>query len=344
MRFCRGQVTLLVCSFALIFCTYAQPPEHFDLTATAGAGFDVRVAHDALLQEAEGYFAFAGGDGGQGGAVVFVTNLNDSGSGSLRSFAEQSGPLIILFEDGVDGTITLNNGLDVADDKTVWGRHRDGSSADIFIHPVSSADGFVIGSSVSNIIIANLKGDALGPNDAAPDLVSVRGSVVWVHHVSGFGNLSDPSDIDDFVDVSGGTDVTISWSRMDDWVSPVGLRGGGRVTLHHNLYRNCTGRQPRTTNGMLAHNYNNWLDRWFSHGMSPNSGSEILVENNIFDADSDPEAIDPSGGSWDGSGNVFTGGAMATESPTTVFTPPYPYVLDSTDGLRERLEAEAGWQ
>lgn len=307
-------------------------------------GFDPVVAHTQLLSEAEGYFKEAGGTGGQGGDVYYVDNLNDSGSGSLRDGMQQSGSTIILFDDGLNGRITLDDELVVASNKTVWGRHRDGSSADIFIHPVSSADGFRIFSSVSNVIICNLKGDALGPNDSAPDLVFVSGSVVWVHHVTGFGNLDSPSDIDDFVDVSGGTDVTISWCRIQDWVASVGLRGSGRVTLHHTLFRQCSARQPRTTNGMQAHAYNNWLDRWFSHGMSPNSGSEILAENNIFDAGSDNEAIDPSGGSWGGSGNVFIGGAMATESPTSVFTPPYSYTLDPTDDLRARLEAEAGWQ
>lgn len=338
MRFCAA---LALC---VVTYVWAQPDPPLQLTVGETSGFDPVAAHEALLAEATGYFVFAGGNGGQGGEVVYVSNLNDSGSGSLRSFVEQSGPLIILFEDGVDGTITLDDQLVVASDKTIWGRHRDGSSADIFIHPVSSADGFRIFSGARDVIIANLKGDAIGPNDSAPDLVFVSGSVVWVHHVTGFGNLVAPSDIDDFVDVSGGTDVTISWCRIEDWVAPVGLRGGGRVTLHHNLYRHDTARQPRTTDGMRAHNYNNWLDSWFSSGMSPNSGSEILVENNIFDADTEFEAIKPGGGSWGGSGNVFTNGAMATTSPVAVFTPPYPYTLDSTDNLRDILEAEAGWQ
>src|SRR3989338_4486206 len=59
---------------------------------------------------AEGFGAAA--VGGRGGQVIKVTNLNDSGPGSLRQCAVvESGPRICVFTIG--GTITLNSDLDI---------------------------------------------------------------------------------------------------------------------------------------------------------------------------------------------------------------------------------------
>ncbi len=77
-----------------------------DGTKTKGRVFRFRVRHDAF-PGAEGYGRFA--IGGRGGRIIAVTNLNDSGPGSLREAVEAAGPRTVVFQTG--GTIQLKSKL-----------------------------------------------------------------------------------------------------------------------------------------------------------------------------------------------------------------------------------------
>ena len=82
--------------------------------------------------------------GGRGGAVLRVTNLNDSGPGSLRAAVETEGPRTVVFDIG--GTIRLASPLRIREPRlTLAGQTAPGGGVTLRGQPLLiSADDLVI--------------------------------------------------------------------------------------------------------------------------------------------------------------------------------------------------------
>jgi hypothetical protein len=204
---------------------------------------------------AEGAGAFATG-GRSSNNVYVVTNLNDSGTGSLRhaiDSAPSSGRTIVF---GIGGTINLATDLRIdSPNITIAGQTAPGG--------ITLARRMLHVSNTSNIILQHLRvrpgdyytGGLNGPPTGyEPDAIWVSGSNnVILDHISASWST------DEVLSVShGSTNVTVQYSLITEALHNSnhskgnhgygGIIHGGETTLHHNLYANNRSRNPATGN------------------------------------------------------------------------------------------------
>lgn len=193
--------------------------------------------------------------GGRGGSVIRVTNLADSGPGSLRAALETDGPRVVVFD--VGGTIRLERPLRIRHGRiTVAGQTAPGGGVTVRDQPlIIAADDVVVRHIRSRL------GDAGG---AEGDAISVeRGRRIILDHVSASWSVDETLSVGSRYDPPerGIYDVTVQWSiiaeSLNASVHAKGdhgygslIRGGygAHMTFHHNLWALHRARMPRPGN------------------------------------------------------------------------------------------------
>jgi len=188
---------------------------------------------------AEGYGKYT--VGGRGGKVYEVTNLNDSGEGSLRAAVEAEGSRTVVFR--VSGTIDLKSDLKINNPYiTIAGQTAPGDGICIKRYPLLIK--------ANEVIIRYIRvrfGDESGV--AADSITAMRGPKnIVLDHVSASWS------VDETMSVYHCMDVTVQWCMVTESLYNSnhtkvhgygGIWGGPNATYHHNLLAHHTKRNAR---------------------------------------------------------------------------------------------------
>jgi hypothetical protein len=328
-------------------------------TATANPTVTPTSPPVSVVPSALGFGAKAT-KGGRGGSVMYVSNLNDSGSGSLREALGAARPRTILFK--VSGTINLASDLEITNPYvTIAGQTAPGQGVQI--------KGGMLKVRTHDVLIRYLKiraGDEINQSPVATrDAISIsdeKGEVfnVVVDHCSllwgpNVGGLSIAGNVHD---------VTVQNTIMGEGLKlsshPLGATIPGHssavsimettttaspkfITFHHNLMTTSNTGMPMLAGGENIDIVNNVIYNWGEKSAHGNPKSLNLISNVFIKGPQSvatnfwlPEAL--VGTIKDGtvfeSGNAATGftgtrGGSPTTYAAAKFTP-YSMTLEQT--------------
>ena len=205
------------------------------------------------FEGAEGFGRYTAG--GRGGRVIKVTNLADSGKGSLRAAIDAEGPRIVMFD--VEGIIELQSTLKVNKGHiTINGQSAPGMGITL--------KNFNLTVDASEVIIRYIRvrpGSSMGKELDAISLNS--GHNIIVDHCSASWATDETLSVSSAGDVKSVAldNVTVQWSiiseSLNKSIHAKGEHGygslirgsyGARYSFHHNLWAHHKARMPRPGN------------------------------------------------------------------------------------------------
>ena len=216
------------------------------------------AAQQLAFPGAEGAGRFS--QGGRGGRVIAVTNLDDSGPGSFRAAAEADRPRTIVFH--VSGTIALKSDIIITNGRlTIAGQTAPGDGITLKDHTLNIA--------ADDVIVRYIRARLGAASGTQQDALTVtEGRRIVVDHVSASWSVDETLSASSHYDAeeAGVWDLTVQWSIIANSLresnhdkgehgfgSLIRAARGAKVSFHHNLWANHLDRMPRPGNYSLPH-------------------------------------------------------------------------------------------